>query len=303
MTVGKIIEAEEYNKIRNKIAQVLGPGGTNPLTSVADPQFGYGQNLQSSTVALGNTVTKSQWDNLRWDIFNARVHQTSSTPSIQAVTTNSKIQSTILAYEGFADSAIAERFNIGANQFAIESGTVRSRNFSWSVQVSCEATMQFSNAAQARYFFNSGGQFLISSSFSPNVSSAQHTAWVNLLNSVGTQAVDRSRFYSLTNSNVQFYVNSSSGIYANNNFRLFARSNVANNANGTATQVIIRAQWTDGYTDPDPPGGLQFPPDDVVNGTLSLTLQQRRATTVLQPSGSLFNIASPTYSTTNITGS
>jgi hypothetical protein len=306
MTVGNIIEAEDYNRIRNKIIAVLGNGGTNPNTGSADPTFGYGQSLQSSVVALGQKVSKQQWDNLRWDIFNTRTHQTSAVPGIQEVTTNSKIQATVLDYEGFADSAISDRLNIGNNQFAIEPGTVRSRNFAWSVQATCTATVAFANANQARFFFNTGGQIRLSSSFTPNTTTAQHTSWQNLLIAVGTQTIDQSIFYNLTNTNVVIYTNSASGIYEDNNFQLRARCNVANNSGGTATQVIIQAVWTDGYTDPDlafgRPTGAWVLPEDIVDGNLSLTLQQRRATTIIQPGTSPFVIASPTYSTTDITG-
>lgn len=303
MSVGNKIVAADYNRIRNKIIAVFGSGGTNPNTGAADPTFGYGQVLQSSTVANTNTITKQQWDNLRWDIYNARIHQTGEVPPIVAVTASSKIQATVLNYESFADSAIAERNNVSADSTAIEAGTSTSRNFEWKNQVLCTVTVTFANAAQTRHFFNSGGEMRFASSLARIRNDAQNIAWETLLNAVGTQIFDRTRIYTLTNSYVTWYINSSASPYGANNFQLQALCNVANNSNGTATQITFRAVWTDGYV--DPPGGFpgQFPPEDGVSGTLSLTVTQRRATgRTLQPTNTPFTIASPTYTISAITG-
>ncbi len=303
MTVGKKIEAVDYNRIRNKIIAVFGPGGTNPNTNSADPSFGYGQSLQSSAVVISNKVTKQQWDNLRWDIFNARFHQTGTAPAIVAVTANSKIQASVLNYESLADTAVAQRLNVSAGLTAIETGASRSRNFQWKNQASCTVTVTFSNAAQTRYFFNSGGQIRFATSYVKNITNAQNNSWETLLAAVGTQAFASNRIYTLTNSYVSWYTSSASSPYGANNFQLQALCNVANNSNGTANQITFRALWTDGYV--DPPGGEpgQFPPEDGVDGTLSLTVTQRRATGgTLQPTNTPFTISSPTYAISTITG-
>ena len=70
---GLIIEAVDYNTKRTKIIGIMGTGAG---------QSGYGQTLLSSSVAFGNTVTKAQWDNLRFDIFNARLHQDGLSPTV-----------------------------------------------------------------------------------------------------------------------------------------------------------------------------------------------------------------------------
>jgi hypothetical protein len=304
MTVGNKIVAADYNRIRNKIIAVFGPGGTNPNTNSADPSFGYGQVLQSSAVAISNTVTKQQWDNLRWDIYNARFHQTGAAPAIVAVTANSKIQASVLNYEGFADTAITERLNVSAGLTAIETGTSQSRNFQWKNQVLCTVTVTFANAAQTRYFFNSGGQIRFASGFVKNITNAQNNTWETLLAGAGTQVFASDRIYTLTNSYITWYTTpTAASPYGANNLQLQALCNVANNSNGTANQITFRAVWTDGYVDPDPPGSSQFAPDDLVNGTLSLTVTQRRATGgTLQPTNTPFTISSPSYTISAITG-
>ena len=303
MTVGKKIEAIDYNRIRNKIIAVLGPGGINPNSGAASPGFGYGQSIQSSSVSIANKVSKSQWDDLRWDIYNCLFHQTATVPAIQSVTTNSKIQSTILNYETFADTAIANRFAAALSNLAPEGGTSStgastSRNFAWSSAATCTVTVAFSNATTARYFFNSGGKIRFASSFVKSLNNSQNIAWENLLSDVGTQAFGGNTFYTLTSSYQNWYTSPPrSTPYNSLSFQLDALVNVANNSAGTASQITFRARWIDNYTDPGPPA-----PGDSVEGTLSLTASQLRAVTSRQPSGTPYSITGPSsYNISTIT--
>lgn len=70
MTIGKKIQASDYNNFRKRIDAVFGSGGTNPLTDVADPKWGYGQTLQSSDVNLDKKIGVSDWNKLIYDIAN-----------------------------------------------------------------------------------------------------------------------------------------------------------------------------------------------------------------------------------------
>lgn len=298
MTVGKIIESTDYNLIRNKIIAVLSTGGTNPTTGLSDPTFGYGQAPQSSAVAIGDKVTKAQWDNLRWDIYNCHYHQTATAPSIQIVTTNTKIQSTILNYETFADTTISNRTTVNSANLAPEGGTsstgaTTSRNFSWTSLVTCVVTVNFANANNARYFFNTGGRIRFASSFVKSINNPQNVAWENLLSTVGTQSFGgTTAFYSLTNSYTTWYTSPPlSTPYGGLSYQLDVRSNVASNSNGTATQLTFQARWIDNYTNPG----------DLIQGTLSLTASQLRAITPTQPSGTPFTISGPaSYSISTI---
>ncbi len=76
MAIGDFISATDYNSIRTKIINVMSTGSGN---------FGYGQTTFSSLVSAGNTVTKTQWDSLRYDIYNAILHQTGSAASLVQV--------------------------------------------------------------------------------------------------------------------------------------------------------------------------------------------------------------------------
>ena len=73
--VGSTISANDYNLIRDKIIAVMGAGGTNPVGGSTDLSFGYNQTINSvAPVTATTTIAKSQFDNLRFDILNAKLH-------------------------------------------------------------------------------------------------------------------------------------------------------------------------------------------------------------------------------------
>ena len=71
--------ATDYNTIQKKIAAVLGIGGTDPNTNLADNTFGYNQSVLSNQVSVNAKVSSNQWSNLRTDILKSRQHQTGAT--------------------------------------------------------------------------------------------------------------------------------------------------------------------------------------------------------------------------------
>jgi hypothetical protein len=125
------------------------------------------------------------------------------------------------------------------------------------------------------------------------------------LNSVGTRSFGAGtdptvNYYTLTNSYQTFYQDSLSSPYSANNYRLEAKTDVANNSTGTATQVQIRITLTDTYTDPGPEPSP--PPGDSVSGTLTVNVAEVKASGLLQPSGN-FTVTGPTYSLSSIVAS
>lgn len=292
-SVGGIIEAVDYNSIRNKVIAVLGTGsGTS----------GYGQasRLQSSSVSNGTTVTSTQWGNLRYDIYNCLVHQNGTTPTVLQVSSGDTVRYGAghpnNAYDTFANTITTNRFNLGAGQFVTEAlNNTSSGDITWYSQAYVDITYTFNTAEEARFFFNSGGQLRVYSSFTPSVTKSQTTSWANLMTSAGTQGfgaqfpstgfspMNGTNFFRLTNSFQTYYTATASSPYSSNTYRLQARSNVSNNSSGTASQVIIRVLLTDAYT--DPPGGNpgQFPPEDSVNGTISVDTDMIRPSGVMQP--------------------
>jgi len=297
---GQDIESIDYNFIRNKIIQVMGIGIS---------QSGYGQTIYSSDVAPLQEITAQQWNLLRFDIFNARVHQDGTTPSIVQASQGAVITFGSAhpnnQYNIQADLAVANKFNVGAGQFVIDAGISQTRTTVWNTSVSCTCTVTFGTSDQARWFFNSGGKIRFTSNRVGGTASPQNSSWSSLLNGAGTVefggiSPSLVNFYSLTNSPQIFFTSGSSGVYSGNNYRITAQSNVVNNSNGGATVLQFTATWQDAYSFTGPSA---FP--DNVDGTLSWIVDELRAAGALQngtQSPGTFSISRPSYSITSITG-
>lgn len=303
-SVGGIIEATDYNSIRNKVIAVLGDGAGST---------GYGQTarLNSSAVSAGTAVTALQWGNLRWDVFNTLLHQNGTTPSIVEVATGDTIRFGVVnpnnAYDTLANTLTTNRFALGTGQFVTESLGSRQSTAAWSSQKYIDISYTFSTAATARFFFNSGGLLRITSSRSGGAGTSQNGSWTSLLTAAATQSfggqtpstefspMNGTNFYRLTSSYQTYHTSTASTPYGANNYRLQASCNVANNSTGTANIVNIRVLFTDGYTDPDVGRPISFAPGDVVDGTLTVTSDMIRPSGVMQvpPSTATFTIAGP----------
>ena len=298
MAVGSTISSVDYNTIRDKIINILGSGSG---------QVGYGQtaSIMSSSVSAGTQVTKAQWDNLRYDIYNVLAHQTSTAPSIYQVSQGETIKygasvpNTL--YNTLADTALTNKFNIGLGQYVVVVGTYAPpRILGWTTSLSSTVTVTFASADAARYFFNSGGKLRFTSTRSGGSTSPQNTAWSALLNSVGSVDFGGNlpsslvNFYTTNNTTDKVVVSATpSGVYSTGSYNITVRSNVVNNTTGGATELIFTVTWADSYT-----GNL-----DLINGTLDLVINEVRASGVMLPSGNNpFFITSPTYSATAISG-
>lgn len=292
---GSQIDDLDYNSLQDRAQLLLGSGTGSR---------GYGQILQTNDVFVGNLVTAAQWNLLRDDILSIRTHQDGSAPfAIQVVRGNPINYSVIPNYDTLLTVADTNRFNIGAGQSTVSTATNATTSSSWTSQAQALLTVTFSNSDQGRYFFNSGGKIRFVGSRSGGSATSQNNAWTNILSNIGTVSFGAAaqpsvNYYNLTNSYQTYYLQNLSTPYSANSIRLEAMSNVANNVNGTATQVMIRITLTDNYVDPSP--GNPPPPGDLVDGTLSFIIEELKASGSLFPSGS-WNIVSPTYSLSAIT--
>lgn len=290
MAIGDFISATDYTAIRDKIINVMSTGAGN---------YGYGQTTFSSTVVAGNTVTKTQWDALRFDIYNALLHQTGSATSLVQVAVGDVIRfgasNPNTQYNTFADQAVLNRFDLGVGQFVTEAIDSKTFTSSWYQSLSATATVTFSTAELARFFFNAGGKIRFASARSGGNGEAQNTNWSNLLSGAGTKSFAGNpvgvNFFALTNSFQTFSETTGTSAYTNNRWRLEARTPfVANNSTGTASVLEFRVSWIDNYTDSGAGGSPNPPPGDLVDGTLTLTVDQVRPAGFLQPSGAFTTI-------------
>lgn len=311
MAVNDTISQAEYNNIRNKLTPILGTGSGNS---------GYGQNLNSSTVAAGNKVTINEWANLRYDIINAYVHQNGTTPTTVSVAAGDKIRfsavdAPVTTYDALVDGIVTNKWNVGAGQSATNTPASPASTTwpgaygsSWTSKITCTINVSWANSNLARYFFNTGGQIRITASRTGGSSTSQCTSWTNILSAAGTQGFggnnpgtgtspsDGQNWYRLTNSFQQYYSRSGSSPYGSNTYRLSAKvTDVANNASGTAAASQFYVEFIDNYTDPGPLG----PPytDDAVDGTFTVSVSLLYATGVRVPSGTgSFSVTLPTVS-------
>jgi hypothetical protein len=208
-------------------------------------------------------------------------------------------------YATLLATADSNRFQINASQAVITVVDSKIRSTSWSTLCEATLTATFASADQARYFFNSGSKMRFTTTLTGGTPTQQYNAWVNFLNSVATRSFGADtdptvNYYTLTNAYQIYFQSSPSSPYSANTFKLEAKTNVANNSAGTATQLFLKVTLADNYVDPGPEPSP--PPGDLVDGTLTIAVDELKASGSLLPSGT-FTITSPTYSLSAITGS
>jgi hypothetical protein len=323
MSTGQNIKAFEYNAIRTKVEQVLNTGG------VVGGTRGYGQKLISQVVAPEiDVITRAQWESLRRDIINIKIHQENPRdgsgnpiiPSVIPIPVDEPIRfgssHPNTNFSNLIDELSVTSLNIAEGRSIISSApnTPVLRTEKWSTQVVCNVEVSFDGYTRddgyvvtpsnhARFFFNSGGKFRLYSRRTLGKATAQNNAWSTLLISAAVRELAalspaNLHFYNLTDQFQILYRISSSVPYAANSYTIEARCNVANNQNGEASKIFFRVTWLDDYQDTFPGA----PPDDEVDGELRLFFEEFKAAgpifktgDTITPTGS-FNIPSPSYS-------
>lgn len=293
MASGSFITAISYNTIRSKVAEILGVGSSNK---------GYGQTIISQAVAPGSIITKAQWDDLRFDLLNLRIHQTGVVPVIPQVNRADPVifgtGQPSVQYNTLADQAVLDRFLLGPGQFVVQNtGSLNYTNL-WYNTLSTIVTVTFGSPDQARFFFNSGGKIRLTSSRSGGTNSSQNRTWTGLLSSVGARdfgAVGNTvNFYNLTGNFQTIFSSRSSGIYyssvySRNEYKIEARCDTTTNTGGTARTVQFRVS----YVDLQPNTFNRY-----TDGTLNLTIDEVRAQGTLLPEGSgNFSVVRPAITT------
>lgn len=317
MATGQRIRAADYNAIRVKVSNLLGDTGSGTI--------GYGQRLISNTVSPEvDIITREQWNQLRNDILNIRLHQSSSTSGVAIIPTTEPIRfgssHPNTNFSDVTDQLLVTRQSVGQNRSTLALKATTQTFATWGSLASTQVTITFpgynragdnapiSAINHARYFFNSGGKFRLISNRSGGSASAQNNSWTSLLTQAGVIELGATtpiniNFYNLTDQFQTLYQASASSPYASNVYRIEVRCNVPNNQTATATQVFFRVSWIDNYTDTTP----ATPPLDLVDGKLELKVEEIKATGPIfttgdtdTPTGSWF-LPSPTYFADSIT--
>ena len=177
-----IIDADDYNGIRNKVIKVLGDDGV-------DQKIGYGRAVSSSAKAEGEIITSADMTALYNDLELIKEHQNgfsetsanftwlpsaplNSPSAVEIIGATASIDATDGTTdddEGFLDfSAVAtdvltfaNNFPTsfpGAGSFTVDGLVSDTRTPNWNGTVSHTVTINFSNADARRHFFNAGGR-------------------------------------------------------------------------------------------------------------------------------------------------
>jgi hypothetical protein len=293
MTIGSgnLILAADYNAVQTIVANVLGTGAS-----------GYGQTVASSQVTAGNNITASQMQNLKTDLDKISFKQTNAASTAPSVSVGGQMTASDWAsYSSQATTLQTNRYILNVNQATTVDG-VTPTFANWNGTRTHNVTVTFADAANARYFFNTGGEIRIVPSHSSSGSStpnlAKGNAWVNFLSTIGTIKFGYTNttagvtgssigWYGLTSSAQTILTSTSTLTYANNIFSVQASCNVANNSTGTATVLTLVINFNDAGNFTSGSNTI----DEAVGGTTTSRIQHYRAT------GANVSVNAPTIAT------
>jgi len=277
---GNSILAADYNAIQTIVGNVLGTGSE---------QTGYGQVVSSSQVAAGNNITASQMQNLKTDLDKISYHQTNAASTAPSVSVGGSITASDWStYNSQATTLQTNKFTLNVNQATTVDG-VTPTFANWNGSRTHNVTVTFADAANARYFFNAGGEIRIVPSHSSSGAAAdtlaKGNAWVNFLSTIGTIKFGYTNttagvtgssigWYGLTSSAQTILTSTSTLTYANNIFSVQASCNVANNSTGTATVLTLIINFNDAGNSTSGSNTI----DEAVGGTTTSRVQHYRAT-------------------------
>ena len=157
MAVGDIITAARYNNLQSRVATVMGVGSGDD---------GYGQNLNSSQVAVGANVQAIDINQLYQDMAAGRIHQTGSTPTeINLVTQNVDLvldsdtinKKGVVQFENLATTLENDKFVAHPSQTTAEAAIAGTRTTQWNGTISHIIDVTFIDGNHQRHFFNAGG--------------------------------------------------------------------------------------------------------------------------------------------------
>lgn len=262
----------------------------NAVIGVGFGNSGYGVPFAGAAV-VGQTISSSLFTNFRNRIVGAATHQ-GTVIDLPAVT-DLEVGDGILAYTGVTrpdvpvaiSNIVANKQSVAAGQSTtIASALSSSRTVAWSTTVNHIFTAKFANQNDARYFFNTGGQILISGSRSGGSVTPQNTDWTDLLTAAGTIIFDGSKYFASTTASQLLNTSTGSGSYSANDWTIYWTTDTVTDANGgKGSTLTFTIEFNDDHTN-------SF--FDTVDGTLVSTIGTRVT------SGS-FARTPPTLATTN----
>lgn len=215
-----IIYQLDYNTIQSTIAGVL-----NTF---------YGQSMTSSQVSANPLIDDTHWDNLRVDINKCYKHITNADSSINDVLQgNLVLAADANAYKVAADYCETNKTTAHPSQLT-SSVVSTSLTAAWNGSHTWTYRYTWASAAEADYWFNLGGYFVIDVSGNAQGSTASKDLdWQDgILNAIPTQTYNRGNWVNGTNISVIEYGNV--GVYGENYAQI-----VATKVNTTTLDISV----------------------------------------------------------------
>ena len=255
--------------------------GGNPTTTIntlnatwatGGGSAGYGQTADAN-VAVGDTVTSTNWANLVTKTANSALHQGTSITSVTAPVSGGTV-TYLSAIPTNLTTIYTSRLN-AASQGSTIANTITTAA-TWSDKATWTHTATFANGDAARYFFNSGGQLKITMShpsgtginlllnnLAANVGTVSQSAPSSgtiTISSVSYNGITRvggggnsptiatnAGYYAMTTANANaYYQTASTGPsgYLSTNINIFIKSNGTQGSNSdTGSVITIYTVW------------------------------------------------------------
>lgn len=233
VNIGDPVQASDYNTLSNLIDDWFGAASL----SWGDPMQTYGwggSNMPS--VNIGDPITAAGFNEMfdRINIAAAIVDSTAST--LSRVTAGDIIRASHYNNIETQESIIrVARNTIKASEKSIHAGTTDTRTTSWSATITSTIRFDFDSMDNARYFFNSGGQLLLTLSLSGG-STGNALNWATLFSTLGTLSFSLDDtdisgsggmasaigYYDLTTGDQMILLASGTGAYTANNLTVEA---------------------------------------------------------------------------------
>ena len=191
------IQAADFNALAGGNPTTTS-GTLNAVWATGGTTAGYGQTALAN-VAVGNTVSASQWATLVGNTASAASHQGTAITSVSVPVTGGTI-TYLSAIPTNLTTIYNSRLN-ASSQGSTTSNTVTTAT-TWSSLATFTHTATFANGNAARYFFNSGGQLAITCSHSG--AATINLLFNNLCSNVGTVVMSSPSSGSITVSAVSY---------------------------------------------------------------------------------------------------
>jgi hypothetical protein len=223
---GDTIYQADYNAIQSLIASVK--------TTY------YGVNCTSAQLSGNPSIDHTTLNYLLTDIDSCITHQTGSASGLSTKNTGDQIGHTDFnnLYNN-ANTAYTNRNNVfSSTQLAqvANSATSNHPGTGWNTTLTHTVQVDFSSAAAANYFFQTGGYLYATASSSGGTGSAKDVNWASLISSVGNRTYGLSQWNAGGNITISTLYGSS--VYSSNFWRLSVNKT-------TTSQVVMTMLFDD----------------------------------------------------------